>query len=686
MRQFNISKKSIPLVLLFVAFLAFGILIPWLGFYWDDLPIIWRASIFGPASMLAEFQGDRPLFGFIFMLTTSIFKQNLLAWQIFAILCRWLVALAAWWTFNQVWPKKLFQNTFAALLIIVFPGFSEHWISVAFSNIYLVMLSAILSIGFTIKAIREPDKFWIYTFLSVLTAAYNLFSIEYFFGQEFLRPFFIWFILSEKKIKVKHKIVKTLEYWAPTLFVLIIFLFWRVFFFESNRYSIITPGDLHANVITYFLNILKNITNDFIVGAINGWSKIFSPEKILDWGSATIKSYWVLILICLALLYFIFDRLIQGKDAVINNEKKKNEYDEWAKQAMLSGFCVSLIATLPYVMAGLNFSNTFPNDRNAITLMVGSSLLFTGLVDYFIQPRKKQIIIASIVISLAIGTQYTTANTYRRDWDQLKYFLWQLTWRVPAIKPGTMIISNELPFAYYTDNSLTAPINWIYSPTSIEKEIPYMFVFARLRSQSGSMVFSPDSSISAPYRAVHFTGNTSNSFGLYLENPGCIRIINKQLVNELLLQKKWDWIDTAASLSNLNTISSKPESEISIPIIFGIEPAHDWCYYFQKADLARQNKDWNEVVNLADSTKQQGLTPKIASEYFPFIEGYLYNNQINRAEELLKKIIEKIEPEMKEEKITRVCTVLTNMESNMRTSYSPDLRDWFITTSKELGC
>ena len=30
------------------------------------------------------------------------------------------------------------------------------------------------------------------------------------------------------------------------------------------------------------------------------------------------------------------------------------------------------------------------------------------------------------------------------------------------MKPETMLVAYELPFRYYSDNSLTAPINWSY--------------------------------------------------------------------------------------------------------------------------------------------------------------------------------------------------------------------------------
>ena len=57
-------------------------------------------------------------------------------------------------------------------------------------------------------------------------------------------------------------------------------------------------------------------------------------------------------------------------------------------------------------------------------------------------------------------------------------------------------------------------------------------------------------------------------------------------------------------------------------IIFGNEPEHGWCYYYQLASLARQKGDWQEVVRLGNEAAQSGLQPTDVSEWMPFYEGY----------------------------------------------------------------
>jgi hypothetical protein len=69
-------------------------------------------------------------------------------------------------------------------------------------------------------------------------------------------------------------------------------------------------------------------------------------------------------------------------------------------------------------------------------------------------------------------------------------------------------------------------------------------------------------------------------------------------------------------LHEANDPPVKPPAEL------GPEPQHDWCYYFEKADLAYQQEDWQQIVNLGDQAAKSGLKPAEVSEYLPFIEGF----------------------------------------------------------------
>jgi hypothetical protein len=58
--------------------------------------------------------------------------------------------------------------------------------------------------------------------------------------------------------------------------------------------------------------------------------------------------------------------------------------------------------------------------------------------------------------------------------------------------------------------------------------------------------------------------------------------------------------------------------------MFGPEPAHRWCYYFEKADLALQTGDWESVAALGKQASAAGLHPEDWVEWTPFLQAYAY--------------------------------------------------------------
>jgi len=73
--------------------------------------------------------------------------------------------------------------------------------------------------------------------------------------------------------------------------------------------------------------------------------------------------------------------------------------------------------------------------------------------------------------------------------------------------------------------------------------------------------------------------------------------------------------------------------------IFGTEPAHGWCYYYQKASLARQKGDWAEIGRLYDQVHELGLETNDKSEMIPFLEGLVNLGRYEDARTLFHKQI-----------------------------------------------
>jgi hypothetical protein len=101
--------------------------------------------------------------------------------------------------------------------------------------------------------------------------------------------------------------------------------------------------------------------------------------------------------------------------------------------------------------------------------------------------------------------------------------------------------------------------------------------------------------------------------------------------------QKPKYISDAMSLSRLDLIIPDAIPPAQPPLhILGPEPEHEWCYYFEKADLARQIGDWDRVTALGERAFQldERLYPVNAPEYLPYIEGYAMTGDWEHAREL----------------------------------------------------
>src|SRR5690242_20495556 len=211
-------ERSIPLLFLLVTIIAYGLLLPLTGFYWDDWPFAWIAKFLGPQEFIPAFAGDRPFLGPIFFVTTSLIPPVPIFWQIFALIIRFLSGLSAWFALNQVWPHHKRQTLVASLLFLVFPGYSQHW--VAFTHInqeWIPFIFYLLSFGFTARALRNPDKSKSNTIFALLLLLAGVFPTEYFVTLEPLRFLFIWVILSESIEELKQSLTQSLKKWIPYL-------------------------------------------------------------------------------------------------------------------------------------------------------------------------------------------------------------------------------------------------------------------------------------------------------------------------------------------------------------------------------------------------------------------------------------------------------------------------------------
>ena len=86
-----------------------------------------------------------------------------------------------------------------------------------------------------------------------------------------------------------------------------------------------------------------------------------------------------------------------------------------------------------------------------------------------------------------------------------------------------------------------------------------------------------------------------------------------------------------------------------IESIYGKQNNNTWCYYFEKADLARQYQQWDEITRLWNESQSNGERADNGLEYIPFIEGFghLENwEQVNHLTRFAKRITTGLEPSL----------------------------------------
>jgi hypothetical protein len=93
----------------------------------------------------------------------------------------------------------------------------------------------------------------------------------------------------------------------------------------------------------------------------------------------------------------------------------------------------------------------------------------------------------------------------------------------------------------------------------------------------------------------------------------------------------------ALVLSDPGQIHSRSTGVLELPELLGPEPEHQWCYYFEKADLARQSDDWTEVAEIGDHVFSIPYYPDDFSEYLPFIEAYARAGRWEEARDLTRR-------------------------------------------------
>ena len=601
--------------------LAYGLLLPHMGFYWDELPMTWIRYELGPAAMTRYFSTNRPAWGLLYQMTTRILPQVPIYWQFFALLWHWVAACLVWGVVRHLWPTERQLAILVGLGFLLYPGFSQQWTSFLYAHFFIVLCFLLFSFLCMIWSLDRKRWRLPLTALGMLFAGLNLWMMEYFYVLELLRPFII---LRAAWAKDDHRwgarIHRTVTLWLPYLGVFIANVLWRVFVFNNQIYKPSLLSNLSSAPVVTALGLLRTIITDLYTVSLAAWGEVFGlPDPGLT-GPRTVLFYGAVVAVT-ALLVGLWLSSVHAEHP--GNQRT-------GLSAIGLGAIGMLAAGWPLWLPGLDITLAFPANRFTLPFILGISLVLGGLLALL--PAKLRLALAVILLALAAGRQALLADSYRRDWATQKAMFWQMFWRAPGIVPHTMVLLNEGSLPYFADNSLTATLNWIYDPQNREGAMDYVLFYPTSRLGGTLQGLAPGQSITYDFIAEVFTGTTSQTLAFYYQPPGCLRLLDP------LYDTRNHFIPDATLMRDAATLSSSEwitaQGDAHMPAIYGPEPPHDWCYYYEQADLAAQVGDWPQVAALGDQALALNDYPNDPVERFVFVEGYAHEGNWDRALEL----------------------------------------------------
>lgn len=609
-------------LIILTTLLTYGVLISQLGFYRDDWYLLWTSETQGMKGLIDLFRGDRPFIGWLYTLDFSILGTSALGWHVYALIIKVALVLAFFWLMRSLWPDQKVETTFITLLFMVYPGFYQQPNALTFKQLLIAYAAAMFSLALTINVIKTDNlrRKVVFSILALLTSMFYIFIYEPLVGLEVVRFILIVYVLQKQNKDWMISIRSAFK--RAILYILFAggFVFWRVFLFHSTRNA--TNSSLLANNFTSmhgFIRLFVETGKDLVETSILAWGVPFYQFSYQmtysEFGLAI--GLALLVILAAAGYYFLVKK---GIDA-----RKDTEAESVAFDWLVLGSIIVAVTTLPIVAAGRNVLFAIQWDRYTYQSVFGVALLVGGFVFYNLKGNLRWIVLTLLLVS-GVSTQVFSEVFYRNFWSAQRETWWQLYWRAPQIKNDTTVITS-LPGGYQLaeEYEVWAPLNLVYhrgEALSLAGQIPVSHLEIELeRGIVEDRLVRETITVHRDYGKSIIISMPSLSSCLHVYNGSLpdISMLEPAGIAAMIPYSKTDFIQTDVQ---------SPEPPVQI---MGSEPKHEWCFYYQKINLALQAGLWTDAAKLADDAQAAGLAPLDPTEWMPVLESYANNGDDKKA-------------------------------------------------------
>jgi len=629
MKQTYLRTFSDFFYLLFISSVTYLLFVPKFGYYYDDWYLMYAAGAKGVSVFWDIFAIDRPLRALVMIPAYTLFGPNPLFYNVGAFLFRLLSGLLFLWVLRMIWAKNRRETLWMALLFLLYPGFLSQPNAIDYFCHLAGLAAGMLSIGLTIKAVQASSlqkKIWFH-FFSILTGWFYLGQIEWYIGLEFFRfaCVLVFVLRSDETLWVRGE--RFIRVSLPALLIPIVFLIWRLFFFDNKRGATDIDaqlGSLRDAPLQIFLKYIPSLVGDVFDVLFNAlWIPLlrFSTGfSITDWAAVA-----VIILLVLAFTWAV-SRV--GQQA---GETEENRNLRWRREVFWVGIGTIVFGLLPVILVGRSVEfKSF--SRYTLIASAGAALLWPLALSYISNLKVRNALMGGL-LSIALLTHYANGLVKARETETTRNFWWQVSWRAPSISPRATLIT-RYAIAAEEDYFTWGPANLIYHPESNHAEFVEPVLYAMvLNEDTIEQIVARESQEYSNRRSIRTYPNPRNILILTQPTPqSCVHVLD---LTALELSSSIDErLKTIAPYSEADQIDLAAPFRTPPAIPFGSEPAHDWCYYYQKAAYARQSGNWDAVLQLGGEARSLGYTASDQIEWMPFLQAYALADDLPRVKEI----------------------------------------------------
>ncbi|MDC3083015.1 hypothetical protein OA321_01805 [Pelagibacteraceae bacterium] len=663
MKKINIKdfiKSSSFFTKIFIlSILSWGLILMTQGYYFDDGLWIRNYYIHDRSfkNFLIPFSELRhEVVGIIDFFLISLVDKfgsfGFLLWSIIKFIFILLNAYFIYIILNLLFPNHKTINSLISILYLLSPAVNN--IAMVQIPYFLFLSIYLLSIIFFILSLIKVKRFYFNYFISIILFTFSAYSHEAFVFLESLRFIVLlsYTIINNYKI---NKILSNLIILLLPFFIISVLIFFKTYFFPSYGYY----EDVYdikiisiPRVILEFFNSIQYLFFDVFYLNL----KIFFAEPsiflIFPSISTTILVY----------IWFIKN---------IDNYYQEHNFSHYI---LLVGFFLLFSNLFPYLVtrSAPNFGDT---SRHFLTANLGYIILLFGLI-FFLYTHKIlsksffTTIMCSIIFLFSISAT-NTSRFYLKNWSEHQNLYWQLAWRIPDIKSKTVfMVDMPIETADYFKQYSWFFFDFIYGKNSSELlDIQTLPFETALDHRSKRFWLNKDGWYS--YYSKNINPNFNNII-LVSKNKSCVKI-NLQIQNDRCeTDKNLPILDNEPMIPNACYMNIEPlqnrinENQIiyrpgnkkfKYRWLIGEEPpfksnrslfhilkekitridlSKNWCYYYQKANLALDLEDHNQVENYFRIINDNDLLYfENYSELTPFIQSFYLNQNFTDGKKLL---------------------------------------------------